>query len=97
MSAASPYYFVRPRQNVGRNRDANLMRCPKIQNQVDLTNGLDWQILRASTRQNPLDVLCRKATDFMVAHAVARKSPLGYKALLLEHRRQFFGFRHIDD
>src|SRR5438876_8884568 len=81
--------FVGPKQNSLRNCEAKLSRRFKIHCQLQPIERLDRQTFRAASRENPLDVFCRQATDFVVTHAIAHESSLRDETGVLKHCRQF--------
>ena len=53
----SPNHLIRSRENVGRNREIDLLCSLEIDDQVKLRRFLEWEICRFSALQNLVDVL----------------------------------------
>src|SRR5262245_46487342 len=89
--------LVCPRQYRGRDREADLVGSTKIENELDSVVVLDWEVLRESPRQDPLDVLRRQPADLAEVLTIRSQSSFDYRVASIEHCRQLVLPGGIDD
>src|SRR5215475_3491531 len=83
-----PYYFVRPRQDIRRNRETDLLYCLEVDDQLKLRRLLHWDIGGFGSFEN-LVHLDGCAPDYVIVVC-----PIGYKStcfhpfFILEYCRQ---------
>ena len=80
-------YLIRPRQHVGRNRQADLIRCFQIYHKLELGRLLDRQIGGLASLQDSVHILCHAPVAVREVRPVVHEPTSLYSFSAEKYRR----------